>query len=219
MARPADRRLEPRRRGDALRVRQPRPHHSGPRPTPAPISRSHAGELRSRDATTSTTTWAASTNRGSTRSIQRRSGTVGDYLPSKTWYDAAGQTSVKTATGNGLFQKYAYDGLGRLVDVLHLLRHRRNGLRRRRRRDRRHGHRADADLVRPGRPDRRHGHLPAAARRHQHHRRARRRQQLRHGLGRLVRRAGPHDRHGRLRPRGRRFRPDALLLQRPRPAH
>ncbi len=41
-------------------------------------------------------------------------GTVGDYLPSKIWYDARGYT-VKTATGSGLFQKHAYDGLGRLV--------------------------------------------------------------------------------------------------------
>jgi RHS repeat-associated protein len=41
-------------------------------------------------------------------------GTVGDYLPSKTWYDPRGQV-VKTATANGLFQKYAYDGLGRIV--------------------------------------------------------------------------------------------------------
>ena len=37
-------------------------------------------------------------------------GTVGDYLPSRTWYDARGQV-VKTATANSLFQKYAYDGL------------------------------------------------------------------------------------------------------------
>ena len=41
-------------------------------------------------------------------------GTVGDYLPSSTWYDARGNV-IKTATANGLFQKYAYDGLGRLV--------------------------------------------------------------------------------------------------------
>ena len=40
------------------------------------------------------------------------------------------------------------------------------------------------------------------------------RQQLRHRLGRLVRWAGPHRRHGQLRPRGRGFRPDALLLRR-----
>ena len=39
---------------------------------------------------------------------------MGDYLPSKTWYDARGHV-VKTATANGLFQKYAYDGLGRMV--------------------------------------------------------------------------------------------------------
>lgn len=41
-------------------------------------------------------------------------GTVGDYLPGKIWYDARGQV-IKTATGSGLFQKYAYDGLGRIV--------------------------------------------------------------------------------------------------------
>ncbi|MCZ7586720.1 MAG: hypothetical protein M5R36_27165 [Deltaproteobacteria bacterium] len=41
-------------------------------------------------------------------------GTVGDYLPSSTWYDARGYT-VKTATANGLFQKQAYNGLGRLT--------------------------------------------------------------------------------------------------------
>jgi YD repeat-containing protein len=41
-------------------------------------------------------------------------GTVGDYLPSRSWYDARGQV-VTTATANGLFQKYAYDGLGRIV--------------------------------------------------------------------------------------------------------
>jgi RHS repeat-associated protein len=41
-------------------------------------------------------------------------GTVGDYLPSRTWYDARSQV-VKTATGSGLFQKHAYDGLGRTV--------------------------------------------------------------------------------------------------------
>jgi len=41
-------------------------------------------------------------------------GTVGDYLPSRTWYDARGYVA-KTATGNGLFQKYAYDGAGRMM--------------------------------------------------------------------------------------------------------
>lgn len=41
-------------------------------------------------------------------------GTVGDYLPSYTWYDAAGRT-IKTADGNGLSQKTQYDGLGRTV--------------------------------------------------------------------------------------------------------
>ncbi len=41
-------------------------------------------------------------------------GTVGDYLPSETWYDAAGRV-VKTANGNGLFQKVLYNGLGQLV--------------------------------------------------------------------------------------------------------
>lgn len=41
-------------------------------------------------------------------------GTVGDYLPGKIWYDARGQV-IKTATGSGLFQKYAHDGLGRVV--------------------------------------------------------------------------------------------------------
>jgi YD repeat-containing protein len=42
-------------------------------------------------------------------------GTVGDYLPTYYWYNAGGQVA-KTANGNGLFQKYAYDGLGRLVN-------------------------------------------------------------------------------------------------------
>jgi len=37
-----------------------------------------------------------------------------DYLPSRTWYDARGAV-LKTATANGLFQKNAYDGVGRLV--------------------------------------------------------------------------------------------------------
>ena len=41
-------------------------------------------------------------------------GTVGNYLPSRTWYDARGQV-VKTAAASGLFQKYAFDGLGRTV--------------------------------------------------------------------------------------------------------
>jgi RHS repeat-associated protein len=41
-------------------------------------------------------------------------GTVGDYLPSETWYGARGQV-VKAAAANGLFQKLAYDGLGRTV--------------------------------------------------------------------------------------------------------
>ena len=41
-------------------------------------------------------------------------GTVGDYLAQKTWYDPRGMV-VKTATANGLFQKAAYDGAGRLV--------------------------------------------------------------------------------------------------------
>ena len=41
-------------------------------------------------------------------------GTVGAYLPSESWYDARGYV-IKTATGNGLFQKYAYDGLGQLI--------------------------------------------------------------------------------------------------------
>ena len=39
---------------------------------------------------------------------------MGDYLPSRSWYDDRGQV-VKSATANGLFQKYAYDGLGRIV--------------------------------------------------------------------------------------------------------
>ena len=41
-------------------------------------------------------------------------GSVGDYLSRMSWYDDRGQV-VKTATANGLFQKYAYDGLGRIV--------------------------------------------------------------------------------------------------------
>ncbi len=41
-------------------------------------------------------------------------GTVDDYLPSTTWYDARGYV-VKTSTAAGLFQKYEYDGLGRQV--------------------------------------------------------------------------------------------------------
>ena len=41
-------------------------------------------------------------------------GTVGDCLPTYYAYDAAGQLLI-TATGNGLFTKYAYDGLGRPV--------------------------------------------------------------------------------------------------------
>ena len=41
-------------------------------------------------------------------------GTVSNYLPSQTWHDARGYV-VKTATSNGLFQKYSYDGLGRLT--------------------------------------------------------------------------------------------------------
>jgi YD repeat-containing protein len=46
--------------------------------------------------------------------VDPTSGAVGDYLPTKTWYDPAGNV-VKAATGNGRFQKYAYDGLGRLT--------------------------------------------------------------------------------------------------------
>ncbi len=42
-------------------------------------------------------------------------GTVGDYLPTDYWHDAAGNL-IKTAAANGLFQKYSYDGLGRQVD-------------------------------------------------------------------------------------------------------
>ena len=41
-------------------------------------------------------------------------GTVGAYLPSYAWYDAAGRT-IKTADGNGLFQKMEYDGLSRVA--------------------------------------------------------------------------------------------------------
>ncbi|MCX7428827.1 MAG: autotransporter-associated beta strand repeat-containing protein [Planctomycetia bacterium] len=41
-------------------------------------------------------------------------GTKHDYLATHNWYDARGQI-IKTSDGNGLFQKYAYDGLGRLV--------------------------------------------------------------------------------------------------------
>ena len=41
-------------------------------------------------------------------------GTVGSYLPSRTWYDAAGSV-IKTAAANGLFQKHKYDSLGRVV--------------------------------------------------------------------------------------------------------
>ncbi len=46
-----------------------------------------------------------------TYEVDPADGTVGDYLPSNTWYDARGYI-VKTATANGLFQKYEYDGLG-----------------------------------------------------------------------------------------------------------
>ncbi|MBN2023788.1 MAG: autotransporter-associated beta strand repeat-containing protein [Pirellulales bacterium] len=41
-------------------------------------------------------------------------GTPSDHLPSRAWYDAVGRT-IKTADGNGLFTKYAYDGAGRLA--------------------------------------------------------------------------------------------------------
>jgi len=43
-------------------------------------------------------------------------GTAGHYLPTYTWYDLAGNV-IKTETGTtGAFQKYSYDGLGRLVE-------------------------------------------------------------------------------------------------------
>ena len=140
-------------------------------------------------------------------------GTVGDRLPTYYWYDAASRL-IKTATGNGLFQKYAYDGLGRTVVSYTCY-------------DTDETAYADADdvtgdtvieqsqtVVRPSRRNGRLGHLSAPARRHHHDRRAYGGQQLRHGRGRLVRRAGPHCCHGQLRPRGRGFRADALLLQR-----
>jgi YD repeat-containing protein len=42
-------------------------------------------------------------------------GTAGHYLPTYTWYDLAGNV-IKTETGTtGAFQKYSYDGLGRLT--------------------------------------------------------------------------------------------------------
>ena len=49
-----------------------------------------------------------------TYEVDPDNGTVGDYLPSTTWYDARGY-AVKTSTANGLFQKYEYDSLGRQV--------------------------------------------------------------------------------------------------------
>lgn len=47
--------------------------------------------------------------------VNPTNGTLGDYLPTYVWYDAAGQV-IKTQTGTtGAFTKYAYDSLGRLV--------------------------------------------------------------------------------------------------------
>jgi RHS repeat-associated protein len=46
--------------------------------------------------------------------VDPSTGTASDYLPSQTWYDAAGRV-VKTSNGNGLFQKYAYKGQGQLL--------------------------------------------------------------------------------------------------------
>ena len=37
-----------------------------------------------------------------------------DYLPTETWYNERGLV-IKTSDGNGLFTKYAYDGLGRQI--------------------------------------------------------------------------------------------------------
>ncbi|MBN1362221.1 MAG: autotransporter-associated beta strand repeat-containing protein, partial [Sedimentisphaerales bacterium] len=49
-----------------------------------------------------------------TYEIDPDDGSEGSYLPSYTWYDELGRT-IKTADGNGLFQKNEYDNLGRLV--------------------------------------------------------------------------------------------------------
>ena len=49
-----------------------------------------------------------------TYEVDPTDGTVDDYLPSTTWYDARGYV-VKTATANGLFRKYEYDDLSRPV--------------------------------------------------------------------------------------------------------
>ena len=46
--------------------------------------------------------------------VDPTTGDVGDYLASKTWYDKDGDV-VKTQTGDGAFQKYAYDARGREV--------------------------------------------------------------------------------------------------------
>ena len=43
--------------------------------------------------------------------VDPTTGEVRDYLATKTWYDADGQV-VKTRTGEGAFQKYAYDARG-----------------------------------------------------------------------------------------------------------
>ncbi len=47
--------------------------------------------------------------------IEPDPGTVGDYLATESWYDANGNL-VATQTGDGAFQKYAYDGLGDEVE-------------------------------------------------------------------------------------------------------
>ena len=50
-----------------------------------------------------------------TYEVDQQYGTVGDYLATYTWYDPAGHV-IKTQTGDaGAFQKYQYDGLGRVI--------------------------------------------------------------------------------------------------------